>query len=51
MYKEIVERLTDVHRSLDYELSPVSPHRWDWKIADLYVHRDVLLKELKRYRR
>lgn len=57
----IVALLSHVHRSLDYELSPMFDP-WAWRIEHLYQqrileierlyrHRDKLLNQLKEYRR
>ncbi len=50
VYDRIVAVLGEVHKSLDYELSPEQPHPWDWYIGDLYKHRDHLLEQLKAYK-
>ena len=55
--KALVDRLEDLHSSLDYELSPVygvptayGLSLWEDRIAKLYIWRDEVLECLKEYR-
>jgi hypothetical protein len=50
LYDRIVFILKHVHLSLDYELSPTFPTRWEWQIVRLYTQRDKLMGQLKEYR-
>jgi hypothetical protein len=50
---EIVFKLGQVNKCLDYEMSPAYRNfgLWDEQITRLYDRRDGLLQELKAYRR